>query len=86
VPGIYDPNLVDRDFPVGASAAWTMTRRLAREEGLFVGFSSGAAVHAALAVARELTHGVVVTLLPDGGSKYLSLGLWKEDRDGYFAR
>jgi S-sulfo-L-cysteine synthase (O-acetyl-L-serine-dependent) len=77
VPGIYDRSLVDRDFPVTAQQALVMTQRLAKEEGLFVGFSAGAAVHAALAVARELEHGVVVTLLPDGGVKYLSLGLWR---------
>lgn len=77
VPAIYDPTLPDRRLPVAASDALTMTRRLAREEGLFVGLSSGAAVHAALAVAHELDHGVVVTLLPDGGAKYLSLGLWQ---------
>lgn len=76
VPAIYDPTLPDRHLPVAASDALHMTRRLAREEGLFVGLSSGAAVHAALAVARELDHGVIVTLLPDGGAKYLSLGLW----------
>ena len=77
VPSIYDPHLADRPFPVTANAAWQMTRRLAREEGLFVGFSAGAAVHAAVEVAKELDEGVVVTLLPDGGVKYLSLGLWK---------
>ena len=77
VPAIYDPELADRPFPVTANDAWRMTRRLAREEGLFVGFSAGAAVHAAVEVAKELDEGVVVTLLPDGGVKYLSLGLWK---------
>ena len=77
VPAIYDPHLADRPFPVTANEAWQMTRRLAREEGLFVGFSAGAAVHAAVEVAKELDEGVVVTLLPDGGVKYLSLGLWK---------
>ncbi len=77
VPAIYDPSLPDRDVPVAASDALHMTRRLAREEGLFVGLSSGAAVHAALTVARALDHGVLVTLLPDGGAKYLSLGLWQ---------
>lgn len=77
VPRIYDPAIIDREFSVTANEAWAMTRRLAREEGLFVGFSAGAATHAALQIACELTEGVVVTLLPDGGSKYLSLGLWK---------
>jgi cysteine synthase len=53
-----------------------MTRRLASEHGLFVGFSSGAAVCGALQVAAGLEQGVVVTLLPDGGAKYVSLGLF----------
>ena len=77
VPAIYDERLADRHFPASASDTLNMTRRLAREEGLFVGFSSSAAVHAALTVAAELDEGVVVALLPDGGVKYLSLGLWK---------
>jgi cysteine synthase len=50
-----------------------MAGRLAREEGLFVGFSAGAALWAALQVARSLEQGVVVTVFPDGGEKYLSL-------------
>ncbi len=77
-PKIYDPRLKDGDIRVEAEDAWTMTRRLARDEGLFVGFSAGAAVHAALAVARTLDHGLVVTVLPDGGAKYVSLGLFDE--------
>ena len=52
------------------------TRRLAREAGLFVGVSAGAAVAAAIQVAQELSGGVVVTLLPDDGSKYISLGIF----------
>ena len=75
-PGIYDASVQDRDLRVGAEAAWSMTRQLAREEGLFVGVSAGAAVAGALAVARELTSGVVVTILPDDGSKYVSLGIF----------
>ena len=77
VPGIYDPTFPDRHELVSANAAYQMVRRLAQEEGLFVGFSSGAAMHVALRVARELDEGVVVTLFPDGGSKYLSLNLWE---------
>ena len=76
VPGIYDAGLADRTLPVDAEDAWEMTRQLAREQGLFVGFSAGAAVCGALQVARELDHGVVVTVLPDGGAKYVSLGLF----------
>ncbi len=77
VPGIYDPRLKDGAMPVEAEDAWLMARRLAREEGLFVGFSAGAAVHAALTLARTLDHGLVVTVLPDGGAKYVSLGLFE---------
>lgn len=77
MPGIYDPAFPDRLIYVSAEAAYEMVRRLAREEGLFVGFSSGAALYAALQVARELDEGVVVTLFPDGGNKYLSLNLWE---------
>ncbi len=77
VPGIYDPGLVDRSLFVDPDAAWDMVQRLAREAGLFVGLSSGAAMHATLEVARELDQGVVVTLFPDDGSKYLSLGLFQ---------
>ena len=77
VPGIYDPGVADRVLPIEAGDALDMARRLAREAGLFVGFSGGAAVHGALQVAKELDSGVVVTLLADGGAKYLSLGLFE---------
>ncbi|MEZ4679507.1 MAG: PLP-dependent cysteine synthase family protein [Caldilineaceae bacterium] len=77
-PGIYDPTVMDRDLRVDAEAAWQITRALAREAGLFVGISSGAAVAGALQVATELAEGLVVTLLPDDGSKYISLGIFNE--------
>ncbi len=77
-PGIYTPSLVDRHMTIAAEAAWEASQDLARTAGLFVGFSSGAAVAAALQVAKELpsSDSVVVTLLPDDGSKYVSLGLF----------
>lgn len=75
-PGIYDDKLADEQLPVAAEAAWEMTRRLSTKAGLFVGFSSGAAVAAAIEVAKRLESGVVVTLLPDDGSKYVSLGIF----------
>jgi cysteine synthase B len=74
VPGIYDAAFPDGKIAVGPEAAHEMAARLGREEGLFVGFSSGAAMWAALQVARSLERGVVVTLFPDSGEKYLSLG------------
>ena len=76
LPGIYDPYLADDNLSVETEAAYEMTRRLAREEGLFVGISSGASLVAALEVARNLDEGVVVTLFPDAGYKYLSDKLW----------
>jgi len=79
VPGIYDPEVADENVEVATEDAQEMTRRLAREEGLFVGVSSGANVHAALRLARALPSGsVVVTILCDGGSKYLSDHFWEE--------
>ncbi len=73
VPGIFDPGLKDDEVRVTKAQAVAMARRLAREEGLFVGFSAGAAVHSALQVARGLDEGVVVTVLADGGMKYVSV-------------
>lgn len=71
-PGIYEPALVDRVVEVSTERAYAMVRRLAREEGLLVGISSGAAAIAALQVAAELEEGLVVTVFPDAGYKYLS--------------
>ncbi len=79
MPGIFDPKLADETVEVETEAAQAMTRRLAREEGLFVGVSSGANVVAALALARELPpDSVVVTILCDGGERYLSERFWAE--------
>jgi cysteine synthase B len=76
VPRIYDPDLADENLSVRTEGAHEMTRRLARDEGLFAGISSGAALVAALEVARDLDRGVVVTVFPDSGYKYLSDRLW----------
>ena len=77
-PGIYDESFADETLEVQTEAAHEMVRRLAREEGLFVGISSGAAMVAALQVASKLKDGIVVTLFPDAGYKYLSdKALWE---------
>ncbi len=73
VPQIYDPTFPDDKIAVEPDAAHETAARLAREEGLFVGYSAGAAAWAALQVARSLDRGTVVTVFPDGGEKYLSL-------------
>jgi cysteine synthase B len=81
VPGIYDPALADERVEVSTEGAHEMARRLAREEGLFVGVSSGANVLAALRYAQRLEAGsVVVTVLCDGGARYLSDEFWDEGR------
>jgi cysteine synthase B len=72
VPGIFDKSFPDERLTAGTEAAFDMTKRLAREEGLFVGTSSGAALAAALKVAEKLEQGVLVVMFPDGGDRYLS--------------
>lgn len=79
VPAIYDSSLPDATVHVSTEDAQEMTRRLAREEGLLVGVSSGANVRAALDAAAELTEGVVVTILCDTGMRYLSDPFWSGD-------
>ena len=80
MPGIFDPTLADENVVVSTEEAQVMTRQLAREEGLFVGVSSGANVLAALRVARGLPPGsVLVTILCDGGERYLSEDFWLAD-------
>ncbi len=77
-PGIYEESFADEQLEVRTEAAHAMVKRLAREEGLFVGISSGAAAVAALEVASQLDEGVVVTVFPDAGYKYLSdKNLWE---------
>jgi cysteine synthase B len=79
VPGIYDAEVADENVTVATEDAQTMTHRLAREEGLFVGVSSGANVHAAVKLAERLDGDtVIVTVLCDGGSKYLDDAFWGE--------
>jgi cysteine synthase B len=79
VPGIYDPALADAHVRVATEDAHATARRLAAEEGLFVGVSAGANVFAALRLARTLAPGsVVVTVLCDSGSRYLGDRFWEE--------
>ncbi|GAB7078593.1 cysteine synthase [Megalodesulfovibrio paquesii] len=75
-PGIYDKKIPDRILRVEDDESFEMCRRLAREEGLLVGMSSGAAMVGALKVAQELDEGLVVVLFPDSGERYLSTPLF----------
>jgi cysteine synthase B len=78
VPGIWDEQFPDLKLVVRTEDAYTMARRLALEEGILVGQSGGAAVYAALQLARQLSEAVIVTVLPDAGDRYFSTGLWEE--------
>jgi S-sulfo-L-cysteine synthase (O-acetyl-L-serine-dependent) len=78
LPKIYDPTVADDDLAISTEESHAMVKRLAREEGLLVGISAGAAMVASLQIAREVKHGVIVTIFPDGGDKYLSERFWDE--------
>ena len=78
VPGIYDPRFPDRQVDVSTDEAYNLVKRLALEEGLLVGISAGAALAAALRVARELEHGTIVTIFPCGGARHLGEPFWQE--------
>ena len=78
VPEIYDPTIADQNLGTPTEDAYEMVKRLAREEGILVGISAGAAVATSLRVARELESGVIVTVLCDGADKYLSESFWEE--------
>lgn len=82
VPKIYDPELADENLWIETEDAYKMVRRLAREEGLLVGISAGANVHAAVELGRRLAtagrDAVIVTILCDGASKYMSEPFWNE--------
>lgn len=77
VPGIYDPNLADRDVEVETEQAYEMIRHIDAEEGILVGISAGAALVVARDIAREIDQGVIVTILPDSGNRYLAESPWK---------
>ena len=78
IPRIYDASLADGQVDVTTEEAHSMVKRLAREEGLFVGVSAAAAAVAAIKVAATVREGVIVTVFPDAGFKYLSDRFWEE--------
>ena len=77
VPGIYDPSVADDSMEISTEEAHAMMKRLSHEEGLLVGISSGANLAAALRIAKDISEGVIVTILCDDGSRYLSEGIWE---------
>jgi cysteinyl-tRNA synthetase len=77
-PEIFDKDLLDRIVHIDDEVAFQTARRLAKEEGIFVGMSSGAAMAAAINVAQDMKEGVVVVICPDGGERYLSTNLFTD--------
>jgi proteasome lid subunit RPN8/RPN11 len=82
VPRIYDPGLADEDVAVTTEDARALTRRLAEDAGVLVGPSSGAALSACLSLADQIDRGVIVTIFPDAGDRYLSEDFWNDPRIG----
>ena len=78
-PGIYDAALADEDVRISTERAYAFTRRLAAEEGLLVGVSSGAALAASLDLAARIREGVIVTIFPDSGTRYLTERFWEAE-------
>jgi cysteine synthase B len=78
VPSIYDPLQIDITIMVETEVAYEMTRQIVSHEGIFVGMSSGAAMYAAVEIAKQIKSGTIVVIFPDRGEKYLSTTLFKE--------
>ncbi len=78
VPGIYHEEELDDKIPAGTEESYEMTRRLAKEEGILAGQSSGAALLGAIKLAKTLKEGLIVVIFPDGGDKYLSTRVWED--------
>jgi S-sulfo-L-cysteine synthase (O-acetyl-L-serine-dependent) len=78
VPGIYDAAVHDRKVPVFTEDAYEMACRLAREEGILVGYSAGAALQGAFEIAMGLKEGLIVAVFPDAGERYLQTRFWAD--------
>lgn len=78
VPSLYNPSKIDRTVMVGNEEAFELARQIVRNEGIFVGMSSGAAMFAAIEVAKDIESGTIVVIFPDRGEKYLSTSLFEE--------
>ena len=78
VPAIYDPSQIDITIMVETEVAYEMTRHIVKNEGIFVGMSSGAAMYATIEIAKKIESGTIVVILPDRGERYLSTKMFKE--------
>ncbi len=79
LPGIYDTELADDNLEISTEESQLLVKRLAKEEGLLVGMSAGAALAAALIIAKRLTTGVIVVIFPDSAHKYFDQRFWQEN-------
>jgi cysteine synthase B len=79
VPEIYDPSQIDETIMVETEVAYEMARQIIKKEGIFVGMSSGAAMYAAVEIAKKIQSGTIVVIFPDRGEKYLSTSLFDKD-------
>ena len=79
LPKIYDPTRVDRILDIDQAEAESMMRRLAREEGIFAGVSSGGSIAGALRISQEVRHATIVAIICDRGDRYLSTGVYDVD-------
>jgi len=77
VPTIYDPSKIDETIMVETEDAYELARQIVKHEGIFVGMSSGAAMYAAIEVAKKIDSGTIVVIFPDRGEKYLSTDLFR---------
>lgn len=81
IPTIYDPSKIDETIMVESKKAFDMSRQIVKDEGIFVGMSSGAALLAAIEIAKKIKNGTIVVIFADRGEKYLSTDLFKVDGD-----
>jgi cysteine synthase B len=77
VPSIYEPSEIDETIMVETEVAFEIARQIIKKEGIFVGMSSGAAMFAAIEVAKKIKSGVIVVIFPDRGEKYLTTNLFR---------
>ena len=77
VPSIYDPSKIDEKVMINSEDAFELSRKIAKEEGILVGMSSGAALYAAIETAKKINSGTIAVIFPDRGEKYLSTNLFK---------
>ena len=77
VPGIYDPKAYDQNIPIDTDESYEWVKRLARQEGVLCGLSSGGAMAGCVQLAKQIKQGCIVTIFPDSGDKYLSTRVWE---------